>query len=405
MRITFFTNFINHHQVPLADELYKILGDQYKLVSFEPIPDEFLKRGYYDFSDKPYHIKGYLCKNSELVKYLARESDVLLHGAAPEEWVAYRLTFNKTTIRYGERLIKLVDSSLLNPKYWKTKIDLHTKYRNAQLFMLGASGYNRFDSNIIFAYPNKVYRWGYFTKMNDIDIDEVLVNKRGELVNILWVGTISDVKRPDLVPKLASQLKRSNYNFHIDMIGSGVLEPKIRNLIDKLNVSDCISMLGNVPNDNVLQRMQDCNIFIFTSHYGEGWGAVINEAMSNGCAVVCSKAVGAAPFLIKNNYNGLLFKSGSSKDLFQKVSTFIENADFREQCAKNAYITMRDVWSPKVAAKNFIQLCHDLITGSQSNIPYGPCSIAPLILPNLNPFPFMKKIIRRIFTGKSLSSI
>lgn len=29
MTITFYTNFINHHQVPLADEFYKLIGDGY----------------------------------------------------------------------------------------------------------------------------------------------------------------------------------------------------------------------------------------------------------------------------------------------------------------------------------------------------------------------------------------
>ena len=46
MTITFYTNFINHHQVPLADEFYKLIGDGYTMVTFEPLPEEFRKRGY-----------------------------------------------------------------------------------------------------------------------------------------------------------------------------------------------------------------------------------------------------------------------------------------------------------------------------------------------------------------------
>ncbi len=49
MTITFYTNFINHHQVPLADEFYKLIGDGYTMVTFEPLPEEFRKRGYEDF--------------------------------------------------------------------------------------------------------------------------------------------------------------------------------------------------------------------------------------------------------------------------------------------------------------------------------------------------------------------
>lgn len=406
MKIAFFTNFINHHQVPLADELYVRLGDDYKFVSFEPIPEEFIKRGYPDFSNRPYHIKGYLPENADIVKDLAANVDVLLHSACPEEWVSYRMELNKTTIRYGERLIKLVDSRLLNPGYWKRLRNIHTSYRNQPLYMLAASGYNRFDTKLIGAYPDKVYKWGYFTKVEDLDIDKLVQSKRkNETVRILWVGTIIDVKRPDLVPKLAKRLKSAGYDFHIDMIGSGARQKQVNDLVTKYDVCDCISFLGNIPNRDVLQKMRKCNIFIFTSHYGEGWGAVVNEAMANGCAVVCSKAVGAAPFLIKSGYNGLTFTSGSSKDLYDKVAQFIDDVNLREQCAMNAYNTIHDIWSPANAAKNFIQLCEALSQSQPTYITTGPCSIAPLIYPNLNPFPLIKKILRRIFTGKSLASI
>ena len=59
MTITFYTNFINHHQVPLADEFYKLIGDGYTMVTFEPLPEEFRKRGYEDFSYKKYLFPAY----------------------------------------------------------------------------------------------------------------------------------------------------------------------------------------------------------------------------------------------------------------------------------------------------------------------------------------------------------
>lgn len=37
MTIAFISNFIKHHQVHVADELYKIIGDGYKFIETEPI--------------------------------------------------------------------------------------------------------------------------------------------------------------------------------------------------------------------------------------------------------------------------------------------------------------------------------------------------------------------------------
>lgn len=59
MTIVFYTNFINHHQVPLADEMYAILGDDYKMVTFEPLPESFRLKGYADYSYKPCLIEAF----------------------------------------------------------------------------------------------------------------------------------------------------------------------------------------------------------------------------------------------------------------------------------------------------------------------------------------------------------
>ena len=40
----------------------------------------------------------------------------------------------------------------------------------------------------------------------------------------------------------------------------------------------------------------------------------------------------------------------------------------------NGYKTMRDVWSPKNAAINFLQLVEDIQQGRDCSIEDGPCS-------------------------------
>ena len=58
MKVVFFTNFINHHQVHIADELYNMLGDNYTFVATEAIPQSFKNNGYPDYSDRPYLLKN-----------------------------------------------------------------------------------------------------------------------------------------------------------------------------------------------------------------------------------------------------------------------------------------------------------------------------------------------------------
>lgn len=42
-KIVFFSNYLNHHQMPLADAFYELLGDDYAFVATMPVEAEHLK--------------------------------------------------------------------------------------------------------------------------------------------------------------------------------------------------------------------------------------------------------------------------------------------------------------------------------------------------------------------------
>lgn len=44
-KIVFFCNYLNHHQMPLADAFYELLGDDYAFVATMPVEAEHLKGG------------------------------------------------------------------------------------------------------------------------------------------------------------------------------------------------------------------------------------------------------------------------------------------------------------------------------------------------------------------------
>ena len=124
-------------------------------------------------------------------------------------------------------------------------------------------------------------------------------------------------------------------------------------------------------------QMRRHEIFLFTSDKNEGWGAVLNESMSNGCAVVASNMIGSVPFLIEDGINGLVFKSEDLDSLETKVLSLLDNAEYRRTIAMNSVKTMRTIWSPANAAKQFLELVTAIQTGDNSLIPLqGPCSKA-----------------------------
>lgn len=42
-KIVFFSNYLNHHQMPLADAFYELLGDDYAFVATMPVEAEHLR--------------------------------------------------------------------------------------------------------------------------------------------------------------------------------------------------------------------------------------------------------------------------------------------------------------------------------------------------------------------------
>ena len=147
-----------------------------------------------------------------------------------------------------------------------------------------------------------------------------------------------------------------------------------------------------MPNAEILKQMRKHEIFLFTSDRLEGWGAVSNESMSNGCVLVGSSDIGSIPYLVKEGKTGMIFKSadwhtgftGSSlkvdeqalNSITEKFEWLLNHPIDRKEIAINGYKNMRDIWSPSNAAKNLLILIDCLMNGQEPSITDGPCSKA-----------------------------
>lgn len=377
MRITFFSNFLNHHQTPFCDEMYKELGDNFSFVATEETPESFLKSGYPDCRKYSYNLLAYEnASNYEKAIRLGLDSDIVIIGSAPNIFIKQRIRQNKHTFRYSERMLKEGEWRLFDPRVLFSLLKQHTMLRNKNVYMLCASAYTANDLNLIFAYPYKKYKWGYFTQVDELKIEQIIDKKPTECIQLLWVARFIDWKHPEMAIKLAVELKKKAYDFHLKMIGVGEIFEPMKEMIVRLNLSDCITLLGSMDNAGVRNHMQNSNIFLFTSDRNEGWGAVLNEAMSCGCAVVASNAIGAVPFLIEHKQNGLVFKSRNLSSLVEHTEKILKDKTLRDEISKNAYFTMYNEWSPKIATYRFLKLSKSIIQDKKLSFDKGPCSAA-----------------------------
>lgn len=381
MKVSFFSNFLNHHQLPFCNEMFDVLGKEFKFIATEKIPQERLELGYEDMNDKyPYVIRSYeSVKQAIKAREIGEYYDVVIIGDAPDIYIKERLKKNKLTFRYSERVFKNGYIHSLDPRNLISMWKLHTKYRNYNLRMLCASGYTACDMALFRAYPNKMYKWGYFPEVVKYNIDELLEKKETGCIKILWVARLIKFKHPEQVVRVAIFLKKQKINFKINIIGIGELEEQIKKLIKENKLEEEICLKGAMPPLKVRKYMEQANIFLLTSDYEEGWGAVLNEAMNSGCAIVASHAVGSVPFLISHMENGLIYQYGEDEDLNNKVLELCKKPKLRKKLGENAYKTLLNQWSPRNAAINFCKLSEALLKGNEITIPEGPGSKAEII--------------------------
>lgn len=389
MTITFVTNYVHHHQLPVADELYKLVGSDYKYIASEPLPDWLVKGGYDPSLDRPYIIRPYQSdEEMKRARNLIDESDVVIMGAAPVSWAYARKKANKVTFHYSERWLKNLSLRVFSPRGIYFRLKNFTQFRNKRTYMLCASAFTAKDVRWYLSFPHKCFKWGYFTKVEKIDESNIegvvsqIETPQGVSIpknaTILWCARFLELKHPELPVLLAERLKKKGYSFCIDMYGSGEKLEEIKKMAETLGVEDVVNFCGNVPNEEMLRVMRNHEIFLFTSDRNEGWGAVLNESMSNGCAVVGSDEIGSVPFLIQDGKNGLVFKSKSIDSLYSKVSYLLDNPKDCARIRREALKTMQKTWSPQSAAKAFFNLASYAIRNELDNykVTEGPASWA-----------------------------
>lgn len=375
MSIIFLSNYYNHHQSALSQAFYNYTQGEYRFIQTVPMEEERIKMGWGE--DLPnFVIESYKDKETfQKCKELIFNADVVIVGGCHEveKLVHKRIKANKLTFRYSERIYK----------NWKNRLTIPLRFikyhwaNSKNTYLLCASAYAAKDYALTGNFIGKAYKWGYFPAVKKYESIEKLIDDKTP-ASILWVARLLELKHPELPIKIAKSLKESGYKFQLSLIGNGELESKIRELIKSEGVEDCVTMLGAMKPEEVRKHMEQSEIFLFTSDFNEGWGAVLNESMNSACAVVACHAIGAVPFLINDGENGFIYKNGDEDDLFNKVKILLDNPEKRKEMSLKAYKTMTEIWNAEVAAQRFLLLSNRLLEGKSVDNLFsdGVCSPA-----------------------------
>lgn len=359
--LTFFSNYFNHHQKALCDAWYGLLGDGFTFV--ETMPMEGFRAGMgWGEEDPCYLLRTYESKeNEKKALHLAKESDLVVMGTAPESFIKERLQENRIVFRYSERPLKEGFIKFFIPRLTKKYLGMHVKNRKKPLYILGASAFTALDYHKMFrSYEGKCYKFGYFPEHLVYEPDALMAQKQKAAdgkITILWMGRMIRLKHPELVVKALGNLKAEGYDFTLRLIGEGEERGRIERLVKSCGLAEQTQISDFLKPREARDAMADAMIYVMTSNKLEGWGSVIYEAQNAGCAQIASHVCGATPWLVAHGKSGLIFRSGSVKDLTKQLKTLFDHPELIRTYGVNAYEQMHRDWNPQTAAARVIGLC------------------------------------------------
>lgn len=139
---------------------------------------------------------------------------------------------------------------------------------------------------------------------------------------VLTVARLADdeqYKGYDQVMRAMYLVRQKMPDAHYILVGKGSDRPRIEQLIESLDLRDCITLAGFVPDEEICDYYNLCDVFIMPSK-GEGFGIVYLEALACGKPTVGGNQDGAIDALC-NGELGILVDPDNVGEI---ASTLVE---------------------------------------------------------------------------------
>ncbi|MBW4643771.1 MAG: glycosyltransferase [Goleter apudmare HA4340-LM2] len=101
------------------------------------------------------------------------------------------------------------------------------------------------------------------------------------ILTVARLDSSEKYKGHDQILQAMPVIRRAIPNVHYILVGKGNDRPRIEKLINELNLNDCVSLAGFIPDTELCDYYNLCDVFAMPSK-GEGFGIVYLEALACG---------------------------------------------------------------------------------------------------------------------------
>jgi glycosyltransferase involved in cell wall biosynthesis len=134
-------------------------------------------------------------------------------------------------------------------------------------------------------------------------------------IRFVFVGTLSDGKRPMYAIALVEALSKRGYSVQLELYGEGKERIVLEDYIEKNHLKSFIELKGNQSKEIIKSAYQNSH-FVLLPSKSEGWPKAIAEGMFWGC-IPLATSISCVPFMLDYGNRGVLLTAQLAQDLQQ----------------------------------------------------------------------------------------
>lgn len=203
-----------------------------------------------------------------------------------------------------------------------------------------------------------------YGKFREEELDEV--RKRYGLeagVTVMFSGTITPRKGVKVLIRAGEAIIKRGYKDVLFLLcGNYEIDKDFTNEVVKYvnskGLSKYFKFTGFVPHRDLRILYFACDAFVLPS-FEEGFGLSLLEALASGKPVIGSD-VGGIKMMIRDGWNGFLFRPGNDKELADKLEYLIENDHERRRMSINSRKLAEERFDWRIVVKQYIDVYEEV---------------------------------------------
>jgi glycosyltransferase involved in cell wall biosynthesis len=208
---------------------------------------------------------------------------------------------------------------------------------------------------------DNIYPFGYFRATPD-----GVIGSHAEAMNLVYIGQLVHRKGIDILLEAMAPLWTSFSSVQLRLIGVGSEHASIVAKVLQDGVAHRVTVEGPLQSSQIHEFLSRSSALVLPSRW-DGWGLVINEALSAGIPVIASDRCGAAD-LILHGINGYVFRSEDIGSLRDCLRALLKSDDAQMRTA--ALETSSALTIPVVS--NYFVECLEHMCGLRIDKPAPP---------------------------------